>query len=79
MATSIVKPQITKIPTIKRGDLIIGKVHGSVILVTFASCDELKGVVVHGGNRGEPVGQYYTTLSDENYKPFTGSVTLTQD
>lgn len=79
MATSIVKPKVSNTPNIKRGDLVIGKVHGAVILVSGVDGNVLAGVVINGGNMGETVGQLYTTLLADNYKPFTGSVTLTQD
>ena len=79
MATSIVKPKVSKDTTIKRGDLVIGKAHGVVILVSGVDGNVLDGVVVNGGRLGKPIGQLYTTLLDNNYKPFTGSVTLTQD
>lgn len=79
MATSIVKPKVSNTPTIKRGDLVIGKRYGSVILVTRNTDGVLSGVLVNGGNSGEAVGQHHTNLSSDNYNPFTGSVTLTQE
>lgn len=79
MATSIVKPKVSKAPNIKRGDLVIGDVNGAVILVSEVDGNVLAGIVINGGNMGENVGQLYSTLSDDNYKPFTGSVTFTQD
>lgn len=77
MATSIVKPKVSKAPDIKRGDLVIGEVNGAVILVSEVDGNVLAGIVINGGNMGENVGKLYTTLSDDNYKPFTGSVTFT--
>lgn len=79
MATSIVKPKVSKAPAIKRGDLVIGKVHGAVILVSGVDGNVLAGVVINGGDTEVAVGQLYTALDADNYKPFTGYVTLTQN
>lgn len=79
MATSIVEPKVPKAPTIKRGDLVIGKLQGAVVLVSGVDGNVLAGVVINGGAMLEEVGKRYTTLSTENYKLFIGSVTLTQD
>ena len=79
MATSEVKRVIDRpVAIFTQGTLVVG-VSGMVVLVTEDSNrDWFEGVAINQTPCSYPLAAHLTGLHKENYRPFKGSVTLTE-